>query len=154
MESAFRPYEPDQHLLLPPSLREWLPGGHLSHFVSDTVDQLDLGPILSWYRGREQGNLPYHPAMMLKVLVYCYCTGTFSSRRIAKAIEDLSSSGSSPRATRWSIDDLPPGTAPRRLPQRLSRRWSASRPRPDSSRSGRSPSTARRSGPMPASGRR
>ncbi|MFO0874780.1 MAG: transposase [Phycisphaerales bacterium] len=88
MESAFRPYEPDQHLLLPPSLREWLPGGHLSHFVSDTVDQLDLGPILSWYRGREQGNLPYHPAMMLKVLVYCYCTGTFSSRRIAKAIED------------------------------------------------------------------
>jgi transposase len=88
MESTFRPYEPDQHLLLPPSLREWLPAGHLSHFVSDTVDQLDLEPILSWYRSRKQGNLPYHPAMMLKVLVYCYCTGTFSSRRIAKALED------------------------------------------------------------------
>jgi transposase len=88
MESAFRPYEPDQHLLLPPSLRDRLPGGRLSHFVSDTVDQLDLEPILSRYRSREQGNLPYHPAMMLKVLTYCYCTGTFSSRRIAKAIEE------------------------------------------------------------------
>jgi transposase len=88
MGSAYRPYDPDQHLLLPPSLRDWLPSGHLVHFVSDTVDQLDLEPILSWYRDRPQGNLPYHPAMMLKILVYSYCTGTFSSRRIARSIED------------------------------------------------------------------
>lgn len=88
MQPIFRPYEPNQHLLLPPSLRDWLPSGHLAHFVSDTVDQLDLEPIVAWYRDRSQGNLPYHPTMMLKVLVYCYCTGIFSSRRIAKAIED------------------------------------------------------------------
>lgn len=88
MGSEFRPYEPDQDLLLPPSLREWLPAGHLAHFISDTVDQLDLEPILRWYLDRQQGNLPYHPAMMLKVLVYSYCTGVFSSRRIARSIED------------------------------------------------------------------
>jgi transposase len=88
MASVFRPYDPDQHLLLPPSLRDWLPSGHLVHFISDTIDQLDLEPIVAWYRDRSQGNLPYHPTMMLKVLVYCYCTGTFSSRRIAKAVED------------------------------------------------------------------
>jgi transposase len=88
MEAIFRPYDPDQHLLLPPSLRDWLPSGHLAHFVADTIDSLDPEPILSWYRLRPQGNLPHHPAMMLKVLVYSYCTGTFSSRRIARSIED------------------------------------------------------------------
>lgn len=88
MQPLFRPYEPDQQLLLQPSLRDWLSDDHLVYFISDTVDQLDLGPIVSWYRDRPQGNLPYHPAMMLKVLVYCYCVGTFSSRRIAKAIEE------------------------------------------------------------------
>ncbi len=88
MQPLFRPYEPDQQLLLQPSFRDWLSDDHLVYFISDTVDQLDLGPIVSWYRDRPQGNLPYHPAMMLKVLVYCYCVGTFSSRRIAKAIEE------------------------------------------------------------------
>lgn len=88
MQPLFRPYEPDQQLLLQPSLRDWLSDDHLVYFISDTIDQLDLAPIVAWYRDRPQGNLPYHPAMMLKVLVYCYCVGTFSSRRIAKAIED------------------------------------------------------------------
>ena len=88
MQPLFRLYEPDQQLLLQPSLRDWLPNDHLVYFVSDAIDQLDLEPIVAWYRDRPQGNLPYHPAMMLKVLVYCYCTGIFSSRRIAKAIED------------------------------------------------------------------
>ena len=66
--STFRPYEPDQQLLLPPSLREWLPPDHLVWFISETVDQLDLGPILEAYREGGSGNLPYHPAMMLKIL--------------------------------------------------------------------------------------
>ena len=66
----FRPYEPDQPLLLPPSLRDWIPPGHLVWLISETVDQLDLGEILDGSRDGGQGNLPYHPAMMLKILIY------------------------------------------------------------------------------------
>ena len=86
MEPYFRPYKPDQQLLLPPSLRDWLPDGHLVYFVSDTVDQLDLSEILSRYRGFGQGKVvAYQPALMLKLLIYGYATGVFSSRRIAGA---------------------------------------------------------------------
>jgi len=84
----FRPYEPDQQLLLPPSLRDWIPPDHLVWFISETVDQLDLSEILDGYRDGGQGNLPYHPAMMLKILIYAYATGVFSSRRIARHIEE------------------------------------------------------------------
>ena len=87
MEPYFRPYEPDQQILLPPSLRDWLPDGHLAYFISDTVDQLDLSEILSRYRSFGQGNVAYHPALMLKLLIYGYATGVFSSRRIARACE-------------------------------------------------------------------
>lgn len=86
--SIFRPYEPDQQLLLPPSLREWLPADHLVWFISETVDQLDLSEIVETYRDGGQGNLPYHPAMMLKILIFAYATGVFSSRRIASQIEE------------------------------------------------------------------
>ncbi len=65
MQPYFRPYEPDQQLLLPPSLHDWLPDGHLSYFISDTVGQLDLSEILSTYRSFGQGNVAYHPAIML-----------------------------------------------------------------------------------------
>jgi len=68
-------------------LRDWLPDGHLAYFISDTVDQLDLSEILSGYRAFGQGNVAYHPAMMLKLLIYGYATGVFSSRRIARACE-------------------------------------------------------------------
>jgi len=84
----FRPYEPDQQLLLPPSLRDWLPQDHLVWFISETVDQLDLSEIVESYRDGGQGNLPYHPAMMLKILIFAYATGVFSSRRIAGQIEE------------------------------------------------------------------
>ena len=84
----FRPYEPDQQLLLPPSLRDWLPPDHLVWFISETVDQLDLREIVESYRDGGQGNLPYHPAMMLKILIFAYATGVFSSRRIAGQIEE------------------------------------------------------------------
>jgi transposase len=82
----FKPYDPDQLFLLPPALRDWLPEGHLALFISDVVDALDLTPILAAYaEGDGRGQPPYHPAMMVKLLVYGYCTGKPSSRRIEKA---------------------------------------------------------------------
>jgi len=86
---TFRPYQPDQLLLLPPSIQEWLPEGHLARFVSEVVDELDLTAIEDRY-SEERGYPPYHPRMMVKVLVYGYCTGTYASRRLAaKLIEDV-----------------------------------------------------------------
>ena len=91
MEAIFEPYEPDQAHLFPPAPRDWLGEGHLAHFVSDTVDELDLSPFLKRYAGRAsaQGQKAYHPAMMLKILVYSYCVGIFSSRKIMAALEEL-----------------------------------------------------------------
>lgn len=88
MGGMFAPYEPDQRLLLPPSLREWLPEDHLVYFIADTVDQLDLAAFETAYRSRGSGNVPYHPRLMVKLLVYAYATGVFSSRRIARQIEE------------------------------------------------------------------
>lgn len=79
-------YDPEQRLLLPADLREWLPEGHLALFVSDVVEQLDLSKIMGWYeRGDGRGRPPYHPLMMVKLLVYGYCTGRVSSRKLEKA---------------------------------------------------------------------
>jgi len=90
MGTSYRPYQPDQPFLLPPSLREWLPEDHLAYFISDTIDALDLRALYERYEGDGRRNQPYHPAMLLKVLVYCYATGVFSSRRIAaKLVEDV-----------------------------------------------------------------
>ena len=86
MSKTFRPYEPDQDFLMPASMREWLPTGHLAYFVSDIVDQLDLSAILVRYAAEERGYPPYHPAMMLKVLLYAYCIGVPSSRKIEKRL--------------------------------------------------------------------
>jgi transposase len=90
MAKTFRTYLPEQNLLLPASLREWLPDDHLSYFVSDMVDQLDLSAIERVYEDEERGQPPYHPQMMTKILVYGYCVGVFSSRRIQKRlVEDI-----------------------------------------------------------------
>lgn len=88
---SFYPYEPDQTLLFPPSLREWVPEGHLAHFVSDTVDELDLKALYDRYEQREdgRGQLAYEPRLLLKLLIYAYAVGLFSSRKIAKAVEEL-----------------------------------------------------------------
>jgi transposase len=88
MSKTFRPYEPDQSFLLPVSMHEWLPSGHLAYFVTDVVDQLDLTAILERYEREERGYPPYHPRMMVKVLLYAYCIGVPSSRRIAKRLEE------------------------------------------------------------------
>jgi len=87
MAKTFRPYEPDQLLLLPPSLADWVPEDHLVRFVSDVVDSLDLTAIEDTYN-EERGYPPYHPRMMVKLLLYGYCTGVYSSRRIARQLED------------------------------------------------------------------
>jgi transposase len=88
MPTSYLPYEPDQDLLLPHSLREWLPEDHLAHYISDTIEALDLGAFYERYEGGGARNQPFHPAMMVKVLVYGYATGVFSSRKIAKKLHE------------------------------------------------------------------
>jgi len=88
MPKGYRPYLPDQDLLLPPSLREWVAEEHLVYFVSDVVDQLDLSAIHAVYGEEKRGQPPYDPRLMTKLLVYGYCTGVFSSRRIQKRLQD------------------------------------------------------------------
>jgi len=88
MSKTFRPYEPDQSFLLPVSMREWLSDGHLIYFISDIIDQLDLTAIKERYEREERGYPPYHPRMMVKVLLYAYCIGVPSSRKIAKKLEE------------------------------------------------------------------
>src|SRR5512141_1686805 len=88
MPKGYRSYLPEQDLLLPPSLRDWLTEGHLAYFVSDVVDQLDLSAIYAVYEKEMRGQPPYEPRMMTKVLVYGYCVGVFSSRRIHKRLQE------------------------------------------------------------------
>jgi len=88
MPKSYRPYLPDQDLLLPPSLREWVAEEHLVYFVSDVVDQLDLSAIHAVYGEEKRGQPPYDPRLMTKLLVYGYCTGVFSSRRIQKRLQE------------------------------------------------------------------
>ena len=87
MAKTFRTYEPDQMLLLPPSLQDWVPQDHLARFISDMVDSMDVSEIEDAYT-EERGYPPYHPCMMLKLLLYGYCTGTYSSRKIAAKLTD------------------------------------------------------------------
>src|SRR5436309_2347259 len=104
MSTSFRPYEPDQRLLLPEDLREWLPEGHLALFVMDVVRELDLKNILRYYevapvrneKGQvigerikaSQGKPAYDPRMMTALLLYGYATGVVSSRQIEKRCQE------------------------------------------------------------------
>ena len=87
MSKTYRPCDPDQQLLLPAALQEWLPTDHLAYFISDVVDQMDLSEITERY-GEQRGGPPYHPRMMVKVLLYGYCSGVASSRRIARRLHE------------------------------------------------------------------
>ena len=90
MGKSYRPYYPDEELLLPPSLRDWLPENHLAYFVSDVADNLDLSGMDAVYGNEKRGQPPYDPLMMTKVLLYGYCVGVFSSRRIERRlVEDV-----------------------------------------------------------------
>ena len=90
MPTSFLPYEPRQDFLLPPSPSEWLPEDHLAYFVCEVIDRLDLQIFYTRYEGDGRRNQPYDPGMIVKVLVYAYTTGVFSSRKIAtKLYEDV-----------------------------------------------------------------
>ena len=103
MSKTFRPYDPDpttrtlrpgpydpeqQQLLLPAALQEWLPPDHMAYFISDMVDQLDLFVITGRYQGETRGGPPYHPRMMVEVLLHGYCTGVASFRRLAQRLHE------------------------------------------------------------------
>jgi len=88
MSASYLPYDPRQMLLLPEAIQDWLPEGHLAHFISDTVDQLDLRAFHARYEQDGPRNQPFHPAMMVKVLLYGYATGVFSSRKIARKLHE------------------------------------------------------------------
>ena len=89
MSKTFREYDIDQLLLLPSCMREWLPEGHLAFFISDVVDGLDLSAVLQDYEGGDgRGQPPVHPRMLVKLLIYAYCKGKPSSRKIEQATYD------------------------------------------------------------------
>jgi transposase len=82
----YKSWNPDQEYLLPPSPREWLPAGHLAYFIIDVVSELDLGAIEGSVQAKDpRGTMPYAPAMMVALLLYGYCVGVFSSRKIERA---------------------------------------------------------------------
>ena len=83
MSRTYRTYIPEQSLLMPPSLRDWLAEDHLSYFISDAVDAMDLSAFEERYGSEGPGNQAYDPRMMVKVLIYGYATGVFSSRKMA-----------------------------------------------------------------------
>lgn len=89
MSRIYLSYDPEQKLLLPPDLRDWLPEGHLALFISDMVDELDLSAIVRSYEsGDGRGRPPYHPLMMVKLLLYGYCIGKVSSRKLEQATHE------------------------------------------------------------------
>jgi transposase len=88
MSKSFRAWDVDQAWLLPPSIDEFVPAGHLAHFVRDTVrEALDLSAIIGVYTA-EQGQPPYHPGMLVALLLYGYSRGVYSSRQLARACEE------------------------------------------------------------------
>lgn len=89
MAKTFREWNVEQSWLLPPSVMDFVPADHVAHFVRDTVrEQLDLSEISAPYEQEERGYPPYHPVMMTALLLYAYCQGVYSSRRIARACEE------------------------------------------------------------------
>jgi transposase len=84
MAYNFLPCDRNQAYLLPPSLTDWLPQDHLAWFVLDAVEQIDLSEFYKKYRSDGVGNSAFHPSMMVALLIYSYCTGERSSRKIEK----------------------------------------------------------------------
>jgi transposase len=88
-QTPFRPFNPDQLLLLPPDMSHWLAQDHLVYFIRDVVGQMDLSAIYASYDGSKGGYPAYHPEMMVVLLIYAYCVGVASSRKIEKATYEL-----------------------------------------------------------------
>lgn len=88
MAKTFRDWDIEQLMMFPPSVQDFVPPGHLAHFVRNTaLEALDLSAILDSY-SEERGYPPYHPAMMMALLLYAYSQGIYSSRRIAKGCQE------------------------------------------------------------------
>ena len=88
MSKTYRPYEPDQMFLLPPSLVEWLPKDHLVFFVREVLDAMDLSPITRVYEDEERGYPPYHPKVLTGILLYGYSRGITSSRKLENRCQE------------------------------------------------------------------
>ena len=88
MTASYIEYDPEQQQLLPSALRDWLPQGHLAYVINDTVGSLDLSAFHARYAKDGPRNQLFHPAMMVKVMVYGYATGVFSSRKIARKLHE------------------------------------------------------------------
>src|SRR5260370_1401235 len=84
MNKTYRDWSTEQTYLFPPSPQDWLPEGDFVYFLLDTVATLDLTPLFAHYERELRGQPPFHPRMMVALLLYCYATGTRSSRRIRK----------------------------------------------------------------------
>jgi transposase len=84
MTKTYRDWSTDQAYLFPPSPHDWLPEGDLVYFLLDTVAALDLAPIFVHHERELRGQPPFHPRMMVALLLYCYATGTRSSRRVMR----------------------------------------------------------------------
>ena len=84
--SRFKPIKRDMNYLFPPSMNDWLPEHHLARFVVEIVEQLDLKAMERAYGN--SGSAPFHPALLLSILVYGYATGVFSSRKLENATYD------------------------------------------------------------------
>lgn len=89
MSKRYRDWSPDQSWLFPPAPADWLPEGHLVYFIKDVVRDLDLADFVAHYEKTGQGQPPFHPRMMVTLLLFAYCTGVFSSRKIqARCVTD------------------------------------------------------------------
>lgn len=85
MSYRFKPVDDDQPMLMPPSVRDWLPKDHLANFLLDVVEEIDLDEIYASYSDSVKGQPPYDPRMLVRILFYGYCTGVFSSRQLERA---------------------------------------------------------------------
>src|SRR3954471_8999385 len=84
MSKTYRDWSPDQVFMFPPSPQDWLPEDDLVYFLLDTVAAIDLSPIFAHFERETRGQPPFHPRMMVSLLLYCYATGTRSSRKIMR----------------------------------------------------------------------
>lgn len=88
MGKTYRQWNPNQQYLLPPSIQDWLPENDLVYFILDTVNELDISSITQKYEQEKRGFPPYNPRMMVSLLLYSYCRGVFSSRKIMQACQE------------------------------------------------------------------
>ena len=111
---SYRAWYPDQPFLLPPSPGEWLPEDHIARFVLELVRELDITAIETTIQSKDpRGERPYDPRMMMGLLVYGYCTGVMSSRKLSARLRRCGRSSGRRTRTRSGGRGIP---LPRRRP--------------------------------------